>query len=342
MQYVYVTGFSQGGTTLLMSLLDGHNRMSVYPDEPSFPRLFSRKSQYQSARHMIADWYFGTPNPLHMGREHVPGLGERHVKGDSPAVSPAAYAFISEVDLPVRSKRIRGLEQAPDFDHEQFFARYYERLEERMRAIDSVSPDEVVRGTFDALDYAKNETGHDIRLFKHPMSNVRHERLDRFRESFPDGAIIFLYRHPLARLYSFAKSRESRQTAGSGRTGYRHYIKMALKNARDYHEFRRIKKRADVLSVCYEDLVANPSGVMQRVCNHLNIPYEDICEIPTKLGRRVSVGTSRVHNGSEVSTDAIHKWRRGLSIPKIVLGALALRMPERAIESILKKPRKES
>jgi len=66
---VWLTGHSQAQTTLLLSLLDGHFDLLVYPDQPSFRRLFERLDSYKNARHIIADFLFGTLNPIHYARE---------------------------------------------------------------------------------------------------------------------------------------------------------------------------------------------------------------------------------------------------------------------------------
>lgn len=333
MKYVFITGFSQGGTTLFLSLLDGHPEITAYPDEPSFRRIFERRNQYETREHMAADWVFGTPNPLHLSQEVQQQISQGDIKGNIPAVPPSAYSLISQDAVSYKDKKVRGLDNST-FDHESFFCTYYEHLFHFLREPDCTTPRDIVDRSFDALESAIETDESRFRVFKHPMTKINKYRIEQFKDNL-DGPIIFIHRHPLARLYSMIKVRENKTDRKGKLRGFSpDMIKLLVHNALDYKEYKKIVSDSRVMTVRYEDVVTSPNETMRAVCDHLGIEFNNILVTPTKLGQTVQIPTSRVRNASTISDDGLHKWRDELTRGEIALAYLFQKLPALFLRSI--------
>ena len=184
---VWLSGHSQSGTTLLLSLLDGHSQCLVYPDEPSFGRLFARKDSYKSALHMKLDFLCGTPNPVHFGEEAqlAPDLKRRH----HAAVNPEHLDTTIDFHQLSAGKTLQGLEEQ-EFDHASFFTKYHEWLSGALEDMDNVDPKAIVEIAFTALRHAIVETRPDmphgpLLMFKQPHSSLQGNSLDWFFNAWP-------------------------------------------------------------------------------------------------------------------------------------------------------------
>jgi hypothetical protein len=87
---------------------------------------------------------------------------------------------------------------------------------------------------------------------------------DRIKTCWPDARMIFLLRHPGAILRSRAKYLAEDADPAKNISLIRRYC-AALERARVTH---------DGLTIRYEDLTADPSSTMQKVCDHLAVPFE--------------------------------------------------------------------
>ena len=277
-ELIWITGFSQGGTTLLMSLLDGHPDLLVYPDEPAFGKLFKRQNHYVSLQHFIADFLFGTTNHLHFAQE----AGTENVKNKTyPAAIEADYNKIHNIfsEKWVENKRLRGLELNSDFDQVNFFLNYHNALLDKIKKITEINAKDVVRVSFEALNkaYPVVASNKRVRTFKGPLSSVYFHKLDWFRENY-NGKIIFIHRNPYARLYSKImhlrkKGRPAR--APRLRESFFGFMRLCNANARDYSQSVKISKEKDIISIYYEDLVNDCEKTMRYICKKLKIHFHE-------------------------------------------------------------------
>jgi hypothetical protein len=319
---VWLSGHSQAGTTLLLSLIDGHPECLVYPDEPSFSRLFDRMAGYNSAQHMHADFLFGTPEPLLCAREA--GLAV-NIKSDRvPAVSeplPKDDMLARLISYAPR-KRLRGLEttDTADFDQALFFSSYYSSLVSRLSEIKCVSPVETVSATFDALRSALAKTapalseGRAMRVFKQPRTRLRSYSMSWFTDAWPEGKVVFMTRNPFARLLSIIRH-DTRFGQDEIRlnTAPRKFLRLCRSVAADYWRAKSLVSEPNFLLVDYDELTANTAVQINKICSFLGISADPILYTPTKLGFPVNTPTNRTGAGKAISSNSRDKWKSELT-----------------------------
>jgi hypothetical protein len=314
-ELIWITGFSQGGTTLLMSLLDGHPDLLVYPDEPAFGKIFKRRSHYLSIKHFLADFIFGTTNPIHLAKE----VGTQNPKSKwYPAVSETEYEKIKSIlnSKWLASKTLRGINNV-EFNEKTFFNNYFRKILDLMENVNEIDPKIAVNLAFKALEYSYPQ-GRDrncIYTFKGPLSSVSVEKLDWFRNNFR-GLIIFIHRNPYARLYSqiLHFRQKGRPHAGPKlNESLIGFLRLCIANAKDYTQSLKISRMENVISIRYEDLVGNCEGTMHSLCAKLQIPFDKVLLRPTKLGYIVKNPTDRTGDDGSVSTTSLFKYKDGLN-----------------------------
>jgi len=329
---VWLSGHSQAGTTLLLSLLDGHPQCLVYPDEPSFGRLFTRKDSYKSALHMKNDFLCGMPNPLHFGKEAklAANLKQRH---HAAVDSERPYDEINLRQL-ASQKKLRGLEQQ-DFDHAAFFNEYIEYLHNALKNVHEIDPKAVVESTFEALRCTISATRPDLShgpvlMFKQPNSTLEPNRLNWFFTAWPDGKVIFMRRNPYGRLWSIIKYGEERgdQLTDSPKRYFRRFLRIA----RDHQTANTIESYPNVLVIWYESLVRQPKHEMGRIAAFLGIENTDVMLISTKLGLPSAVVTNRSTNKSGIGQDSAVKWKYNLDLKEKLIMFFALLMAKTGLD----------
>ena len=313
---VWVTGLMRSGTTLLLSLLDGHPELLVYPDEPSFPRLFTRA--YQSSEQLVADWFYGTPNPLHLG-----AVLER------TGNYPAGFSRKGEISFPADFKihrsvkaalsgqvRIRGLG-----DHVEKkvidLGLYHSELETRLMSKEGISARSVVIETMKAL---KKATGNNFPisrwLFKQPMSRFSSSHLHWFFENFEEGKCIVIVRDPRGQYSSLKTYMRWEKKDLSALRSLSSFVWRVDKMENDYMEICKLRSEYEhdrVKVIYYEDVLEDVYSVMQDLANFLEIRFDPVLTTPTKLGCPTSVTTARAGYGSVVSPELATAWETDLS-----------------------------
>jgi len=137
-----------------------------------------------------------------------------------------------------------------------------------------------------------------------------HQVVDDLFEMFPDGAFIFLWRHPLAMLASMVES------FGRGRW-ILYVLKIDLYRGLDSLVRARAAWGDRACSVCYEDFVRNPQEETARLVAHLGLdPAPGMVE---EVGARPVTGALGDRSGTarygEVSAEPVGKWRTILANP---------------------------
>lgn len=325
---IYLTGLMKSGTTLLLSLLDGHSQLVVYPDEPSFYRIWLRR--YQNPRHMVLDWLYGTPNPLNLNRA-ARARTEYPEDHDPKSKQPLPLSYLDSLDIEWLSDNknwsLRGLPDtvsADQFDHHQYL-RAIERLACSQTELKRVF---FLKQIIEALRCAAKVASEKPArwAFKQPMPNTDDFILNSFIESFPLGDIVVLVRDPRGYLASRSDYQEKRNKARSRIKSIKQKILLLLATGYNYQKLCKMYGGSfnNSIWIKYEDLVSNPNEVMINLCSSLDIDFEDITVQPTKLGCSVAVPTATQTDKNKIYRDSSERWQSKLSyISLLIVEALS-------------------
>ena len=329
---IFVTGLMKSGTTLLLSLLDGHPDILAYPDEPSFHRTLLR--EYESREQMLVDFLYGTPNRAHFGAEILERDPEL-LKADLLSWSePAPFSTVpsrDEFEELVDNKVLRSMDepqQEKAIDLEAYFEEIYGFFED-----ESVrTPKELIRRTMKALAKARRadaDAGYEHWLFKQPFAHFREGKLDWFRDTYPAGKMIVLLRDPRGYVNSLLDYVQARWPDGRkwrlppDVARMLSFLTRVTDVRSDYRGFLFLDERepvVDVLPLTYESVVRNTEGTMRRVARFLELPFDDILTRPTKLGVSVRVTTATDDTKADkVYSKSVRKWEHQLKPTQIAI-----------------------
>lgn len=334
---ILITGFSQGGTTLLLSLFDGHSGLSVYPDEPGLMRPYQRWPGYRSGQHLMIDCLVGTPDPVHLGDLFWQAGDRPNLQSRTSPVVRAPDTVIHDLRrrLPdmVKRKRLRGLEeQLTTAEHERYFDRYYTLYLDRYAHAPATTLSELLNAYFAAHQAGLEEIGAEARhgrtqLIKQPISGMRAlYHLNGLSQALGRPHIVFLERNPFARLLSNIKHK-SRHTDAPARlrSRPRAFVFRAAKNAYDWALYCRLKKDLEkmpnLVVINYDRLASDTADAMHRLAAQLGLAFEDILLRTTKLGIDQQVVTNRTGAIGSASNTSVDRWRKELSPAEIGIQA---------------------
>ena len=134
--------------------------------------------------------------------------------------------------------------------------------------------------------------------------------VDELFEMFPDARVIFLWRNPLAVVASIV------DTWFGGRwVPHRHKIDLFTGLEKLVAAQRR--HRDTVVTLRYEDLVADPRAVLTRVLAYLDLPWEEAVGSDLRVARVAgSVGDrSGTQRYQAVSADSVDRWKATIGSP---------------------------
>jgi hypothetical protein len=323
---VFATGLMKSGSTLLLALLDGHPEMLVYPEEPSFDRIFLR--HYRDKNQLVRDWLFGTPNPLHYAGQ----IRDRHAASgyDFRSWEPLPDAVrTDDLDLDLLRSKIQ-LYGVKDPSKVRFdVIRYHNELAERLRAGAVQSPRDVMVATALSARAASDLQGEPrCWFFKHPQPRYREASFEWFFKNFPDGRAIVLLRDPRGFMNSllqytyddpqYARPRWRREAFFVRRL---HYLEQ------DYIRFRNVGTRFGnerVIVLHYEDMIARLEDTMRLLARFLGVSFHGSMLVPMKAGAPAAVRTGTEKDAAQVYTRAVAKWRKELGPARTALVEAAL------------------
>lgn len=327
---VYITGLMKSGTTLLLALLDGHPNILAYPDEPSFSRLWARR--YDDAEHLIADWLFGNPNPLHFGRMiWKRGLNPASVnllgrtkpfsaffRTGKPMSSSLSVRMPDRDDL-IGGTALRGLPE--DAENHRFIAVYHEALDRILRDESEIDARDAALAAVKALKAAYPDPVDPHRwLFKQPQPWFRGHEFETFFEHFPKGKCIVLLRDPRGQ---FCSRKAAYLVKGKGLLSeVLYFISRTASLESDYLNYTALPERfgaTQIFFVHYEDIILDTETAMRGISEFLGVNYCSALLRPTKLGRPVNVHTATQDGGGTVFVESLQRWRTDLSHWEIAL-----------------------
>lgn len=330
---VFVTGLMKTGSTLLLSLFDGHPELLVYPDEPSFERLFTRA--YEGPRALTRDFLFGTPNPLHFNR-----FVQRELL-DEAGFSPRDFRSVPKLEALDGLDRgalaakveLRGLSSGEGgFDPRA----YHEALGEGLAELSAVDRRGAVVAAARALQVGAGRQGSPPErwLFKQPLPEYRASSFEWFFREFPSGSAVVLVRDPRAYVTSLLDDVERQSGGGRGLLARSAYFLRRLATLEDdYLGFAAAADRYGperVRIVRYEDLVSETEREMRALASFLGIRFDEALLTPTKAGARVEVPTATAPGADRVYAGSLERYRRDLGLARIGLVDASV---HRALES---------
>jgi hypothetical protein len=272
---VFILGIARSGTTLLQSLLDGHQQLLVDIYDSRFAYWYKR--------------VYGWINQLQHGPVSTPerlALAEQimldHVFN---ADSPYYQDFVSHVSTPELKNHFRNLLAAPSNHPKDFLESYLH-----------------------ALGLASGHLTSQTRYWVDKTLSYEY-LFYRYAQWWPTARFIYMTRDPRD-IYTSYKKRDIKNNRPI--TSIESFAVTWGDSARTLLNCQRQVAPQNRLVLRYEDLVANPQTVMQSVADFLGIDFAPGLLSPTKGFGRVPWGgnpeTGQKQTGV-VYQDAARKWQ---------------------------------
>jgi hypothetical protein len=285
---VLIYGPNKSGTTLLQSLLDGGDRMLVYPGE------LKLKAMQAQARESARDRRTGF---LRYGR----GDFKHWLQvGDGSEAAPLASASKPRTFGNLTAQDMLGL-----IDQEAYLALLSE--------LDDGEPSdaEILANDTRALRAALvNDANHYCCWAAKEVGGRPDVISEYFLSMFPRGRIVYVTREPRAVVRSIIRDRRRRM---GQELPLREIARRCRNTQRFLDYYARAIQSPNSILVRYEDLVRDTERELRRVTDFLELPFEEIHTKPTILGRSVVVVTSSRDTREVFDTTQV-PWSQGLTL----------------------------
>jgi hypothetical protein len=274
---LFIGGAAKSGTTLLLSLLDGHPKLVVLPEETDF---------FGKRRH------FSTLN-------------------DYPA---QARWLVEKSNLRLLAKGKNAVSRqtgARDRDYTNFdysgFVRLTEHFAKQPSLNDSLLFSEVVR----AYAIAKGSDWRNcVRWVEKTPGNEVHA--DELFKLFPEARLLQVIRDPRA---VFA-SRKTRLVTNYGRHAKAHrLVREWNESSRQIRKLQ--KHSNNYLFVRYEDLVEDTTRTLEKITRFIGIELLPVMLQPTRAGKRWGGNSSFHKSFAGISAESVHQWKNTLTDDEI-------------------------
>ncbi len=271
---IFIVGHPKSGTSLLVSLLDGHPQLVVFPPETHFFRLVA-------------------------GRRRL-------FHGEMGELGPEAVAHYILAHSPVGDLRgVRGegkggydLDEQVEFDFEAFA----EQVRDRLRTPPH-TPARALSGI--ALAFQRVSPRHreldDLRGWVEKTPD-HWQDVEALHRDFPAARFIHVVRDPRDNYASYAKKHP-----GLSPHAFAHLWRAALRAAERYAA-ELGTERYFVLR--YEDLLRDPDGMTRRLAAFLGIDYVDELRVPSLFGVSWEGNSMWGDRMSGISTAPIGRYRQ--------------------------------
>lgn len=127
--------------------------------------------------------------------------------------------------------------------------------------------------------------------------------LDSLLRDVPEARFLGVVRHPAASLVAVRRARQ--------RTAFPYLTPILRGISQSFTAAERLRdmKGRRAMVVRYEDLVANPGGIMSEIMNWLEVPPQSCVETPTSLGRTWSGNSSSGRSFDQVNRAPVEAWK---------------------------------
>lgn len=303
---IFISGVAKSGTSLLLSLIDGHKKILAYPEEPSFHKVIERN--YPDLERLVHDWIecysvLGVRKNILLNR--MKNMGYNHVS-DYPDY---VLEDISEKDI---APRLLGVKDS-DFD----FNKYKQTLRYRLRNISEKK--DIMLSSIEAIAVA---AGVEEKLLEHwaykeTFNSKSKSKIDFLFNTFEKPRILFITRDPRS-WYNSRKKSHIKQNQYHTYNGIFYPYKMITEMKKSHHLFLKLQKKYGEESIHitrYEDLITNISDEIDKIFQFLKMKPHSLNNIPTKLGKILDVHTSPKNmDGSKIFKDSLVKWKSDLGL----------------------------
>ena len=288
-----VIGPVKSGTTLMISLLDAHPELSLFPLEVKFfthwlERLSSPLVKYED----LSSFFLEKSKVRLMNRDF----------SDERDVMNSGRIDFSGFDFKGFRSQLESQSASNNFDcdsEDELFVRFYE-------------------GIHAALNQTGLRSRGDWIVSKEGNHGAKH--IDRIREIFPGTKFIVLCRDPRDIFASF-KAISQRKADGLHSPTFNLYVSPSSyvydnkeKNISAYEDvYSNYRQNKDFLFVKYESLVNEVSKEMFRVAQFLGIEFDEVLTRPTNLGNIWGGNASEMMGFNAVWTPRVSKWQSKLT-----------------------------
>jgi Sulfotransferase family len=278
---LFVGGAAKSGTTLLLSLLDGHPKLAVLPEETHF---FGRHKDFSSLKSYAAK----ARSLVESSDSDLRLLAEGRVEPSRDARNSADTRDYTSFDYPA-------------------FVRLVEHFAKQPWLNDSLIFSEIVRA------YAI-VNGCDWRncvrwVEKTPGNEVYSDDLFKL---FPDAKLLQIVRDPRA---VFA-SRKRHLIGRYGRHTKAHRLVREWNESSG--QISKLQKRTEsYLLIRYEDLVHNTAKTLERVCRFIGIELLAVMLEPTRAGKGWRGNSAYDKTFGGISAASVDQWKKELTEDEI-------------------------
>ena len=275
---LFLGGCPKSGTTLLLSLLDGHPKLVVLPEETHFLEQradYSALGSYQAKLRRLLE------------KSDLPLLGGR--KPGQIGKAPSA-----------------DLRDYSSFDHQQF-TRLAADFVAQPWINDSMLLSETIRAYAIAIGW---DWRNCVRWVEKSTCNELCP--EALFELFPEAKLIHVVRDPRGVFASVKRRLLNR--SGSYTKAHR-LVRGWNRSCRQIQKL--MDRRERYLVVRYEDLIQAPRESLERVCRFVGIEFVPELLTPTRAGRQWQ-GNSSFHTAfSGISAQSVDHWKHELTEDEI-------------------------
>ncbi|MDB6021015.1 MAG: sulfotransferase [Pedosphaera sp.] len=275
---LFVGGCPKSGTTLLLTLLDSHPQLVVFPRETHYldeGRKYAALGDFQAKlRHLIARSEMQSVESAWLDNSPEPGNGVTSIHSG--------------------------------FDFKQF-TRLAEKFVNQRGMNNSLLLSETVRAYAAAM-------GHDwrrcVRWVEKTPSNVPYSD-DLFR-LFPEAKLIHILRDPRA---VFASRRRLHLNRLGCYTKAHRLVREWNHSTR---QIKRLEKhRGNYLVIRYEDLIQRSREVMEKICQFAGIDFLPVLLEPTHAGKEWHGNSAFYTAFTGIDSQPLDKWQEELTEDEI-------------------------
>jgi Sulfotransferase family len=270
---LFLGGAAKSGTTLLLSLLDGHPKLVVLPEQTHFldklPNFSSLKSSAAKARWLVAE-----------SNLRLLGQGRVETHGETKA----------------------SIRDYTGFDYSGF-VRLADEFANEPRLNDSLIFSEVVR----AYAIAKGSDWQNcIRwVEKTPGNEIRADELFKL---YPEARLLQVVRDPRA-VFASRKTRLIK-TFGHHTKAHR-LVREWNESSRQIRKLE--KRTDNYLLVRYEDIVQNTTRTLEKISQFIGIELLPVMLEPTRAGSRWEGNSSYQEKFAGISAESVNQWKNVLT-----------------------------
>jgi hypothetical protein len=278
---LFLGGAAKSGTTLLLSLLDGHPRLAVLPEETHFFDKRTKFSALTSSSDKVR-WFLESPH--------------------------CDLRFLAHGRVE-RTRPTNGSPNTRDYTHLDYtgFVRLTQNIAKQPWLNDSLIFSEVVRSyaVISGCDWP-----NCIRWIEKTPGNEAYSD-DLFR-LFPEAKLLQLVRDPRAVFASRKKHLISRYGC------YAKAHRLVREWNRSSRQISKLQKRTDsYLLVRYEDLVQDTGRTLERVCQFIGVELLPVMLEPTRAGKQWGGNSAYDKTFGGISAEPVNQWKNQLTNDEI-------------------------